>query len=178
MSRPYLVLDVESDGLYGAPLAFGYVVVHPIWGTRLEQGGGCLEELQVVNSWARQNVVPALKSTMQPTAASRKDLLQQFLTVWRRWKERGAILAADVPFPVETRFLHDMIWYCVSVEDVMDTSPYPLLDIESFIRGCGYRPEGGIRLDDELPVHNPVCDARQSARQFLEGLHGVPDRLR
>ena len=82
---------------------------------------------------------------------------------FKRWK-KGAVLVADHPFPVETRFLDGLTRHGVAM-------PYPLIDVASVRLAAGFDPIGTEpRLRNEEPAHNPLADARQSARLLLEAL--------
>jgi hypothetical protein len=49
--------------------------------------------------------------------------------------------------------------------------PYPLYDISTLLLSRNEDPVGIFSRDEtELPKHNPLCDARQSARILLEHL--------
>ncbi len=93
---------------------------------------------------------------------------------WRRWicwKEQGAVLAADCAWPVEARFL------MACVEDSLLErewqGPYPLIDIGSVLLAKELDPVATFsRLPDEVPIHNPLKDAIQSARILLTALNG------
>jgi hypothetical protein len=54
---------------------------------------------------------------------------------------------------------------------VAGDGPYPLVDVASVRLAAGLDPLGAYdRTAGELPVHNPLADARQSARLLLEAL--------
>jgi hypothetical protein len=76
---------------------------------------------------------------------------EAFWETWLAYKDR-VLLAADVPWPVEGRFLNA----CIDQNRRQRTwqGPFPLIE----------------RLEDELPVHNPLADARQSLRILREAL--------
>lgn len=168
MTRLYMVIDVESDGLFGPGFAVGYVVTDERGSDWLDQGL-LLANWRCRTKWVQENVLPALKG-VETTHQWMTRMRTDFWDVWTTWRQRGAIMAADVPFPVEARFLTE----CVHDQEFYRTeqSPYPLLDIDSLRRGVGIvipdLPEP--RLESELPIHNPLADARQSARLLVEAL--------
>jgi hypothetical protein len=94
----------------------------------------------------------------------------EFWNDWTCWRLKGAVLAADCPYPVESKFLLE----CVAdshLRQRTDGSPYPLLDVASVLVAAGKDPTAQYdRLPDEVPLHNPVADARQSARLLMEAL--------
>jgi len=83
-------------------------------------------------------------------------------------KDKGAVLAADVPWPVEARFLAQ----CIDDEPGRKwDGPYPLIDIASVRLAAGLDPLASVeRLAEELPQHDPLCDARQSGRLLVEAI--------
>lgn len=173
MNSIYLVFDVESLGLYGKGFAYGFVVVDEA-GNRLEQGietysswiKRSAADLLPHETWVLENVVPVLPPD---TCDSLQVVRDRFWILWMRWKKQGAYLVADCPFPVESNFLKD----CVRDDLIIRQwdAPYPLLDVASVMYKAGMNPMTFYNLEaDEMPKHNPLCDARQSARLFLEAL--------
>lgn len=165
----YMVFDVESIGLHGEAFAVGYVVVNDE-GERLEQ---CLLHCPVdyavgngVNRrWIDENV-PELNDA-QGACDDPAVVRMAFWQAWLKWKARGATLWADCAWPVEARFLAR----CVD-DDIAEREwqgPYPLHEIATLAFACGRDPLATLdRLPDELPAHNPLTDARQSARLLVE----------
>jgi hypothetical protein len=164
---PVMVLDVESIGLHGEAFAFGYtciaedsVIAHMRWSCPPESAQGSDEDRQ----WVAENV-PAFA----PDCASPKELREMFWQQWLQWRQRGALLAADVAWPVEANFLR------ACVQDDPKTrnwqGPYPLLDIASVLWVAGINPiQSHRRLDGELPAHDPLKDSAQSARLLREAV--------
>jgi hypothetical protein len=79
------------------------------------------------------------------------------------------MLAADCAWPVEARFL------AACVDDQPEQraweGPYPLIDIASVRLAAGLDPLATVeRLPSEMPAHDPLADARQSARLLIEAL--------
>jgi len=165
----YLVFDVESDGLHGEGFAVGWVAIEPdrVGGVPiLWEDGIAVAPAPTANAWIRENVLPHLPEPTHPDARSVRDA---FWRVWDHWSAKGARLAADVAWPVEARFL------AACVDDAPATrawsGPYPLIDISSVRLAAGKDPLGEeARLAEELPAHNPLADARQSARLLAEAL--------
>lgn len=164
----FMVFDVESIGLHGEGFAVGFVVVAPD-GTELDSGAySCLPDMALGDipgrAWIVENV-PA----MEPTHGTPRQVRDAFWTKWREWADKGAALVADCAWPVEARFL------CACVDqDSMNrawSGPYPLHDLASVLFAAGMDPNATYpRLDNELPAHHPLADARQSARLFVEAL--------
>lgn len=189
MTRLFMVIDCESIGLHGETFAVGWVVIN--------QNGEELEHAMLASDfrwakgahygnfdqavldrddfeWVEQHVPESVRDSREYATASHvRDI---FWARWQHWKARGALLAADVPWPVEARFLID----CVRDHLVRRawSGPYPLLDVSSVRLAAGLDPlETVERLPDEEPPHNPLADARQSARLLIEALQRTHPRL-
>ena len=191
--QKYMVFDVESFGLYGEGFAYGYVVIDAMGKIHEERLASCdintTFEAEFINDelhqatftgdewfdsvmndrdWLMANI-PYLEEEpnyfkFDNPEALRKDFLQQ----WNRLKKDGVILIGDCIYPVETNFMAK-VFEDVVINDVSD-SPY-IYDINLI------QELNGIRLPflpSELPHHNPLNDAKQSARVFINAIH---DRL-
>ena len=170
MNEYFLVFDVESIGLHGYGFAVAWVVVDKE-GKLYSEGLFSIPRENIVGmsseyKWAEINIPPlpiTHKSFNELTLAfweKLEELRFEFpdLTVW-----------ADCCWPVETNFLSE----CTtrhSKNDCWD-APYPLFDIATVLQMKGKDPTAHYpRQPDELPAHNPLNDARQSARLLLENL--------
>lgn len=163
------VCDVESVGLRGEGFAAGWCVYDR---HILQEKGICVchpdaaQGNQKDRDWVNENVVPAIASELKTKVAIPAQVRTRFWEAWTKWRGKGAVFVADCPYPVELRFLEDCIkddsdreWY----------APYPLIDVGTIILGKGKDPLANFdRLPEELPKHNPLADALQSARLFLE----------
>lgn len=166
----YLVFDVESVGLHGEGFAVGAVVVDES-GKELSS---CLFVCPIEKAtegktgdleWVNKNIPSLALTDSCPTLVR-----HAFWEFWRVWKEQGAILVADCAWPVEARFLIQ----CVEDDKASRNweGPYPLHDLASMLLAKGKDPTGKFgRLETENPEHNPLMDARQSARILIENLH-------
>lgn len=162
------VFDVESIGLHGEGFAVGFVVVDSD-GNRVDSGLFSCEPSQASGNeegvkWVKANVPPLLVTHEAPC-----QMRAAFWKKWRDWKAKGAMLFADCAWPVEARFL------AACVDDHFREreweGPYPLHEIASVIWACGGDPMlTRERREDELPEHNPLADAIQSARLLFEAL--------
>jgi hypothetical protein len=163
-----MVFDCESVGLHGTTFEVGYVVVG-IDGTELDRGlAGCLPGRVSGNDsgrkWVKENC-----PTMPCQMGSAHSVREWFWNEWCQWREKGAILVADCAWPVEARFLLQ----CVDDMPIDREwkGPYPLHDLASILLACGQDPVRKFdRLPSELPEHNPLNDARQSARILAAAL--------
>ena len=165
----YMVFDIESIGLHGEAFAVGWVVIDD--GTEVDSGfaacpmsnaSGDAED----RAWVVRNCPPLPWECSTPA-----EVRAVFWRAWRRERERCAdvVLVADCAWPVEARFLAA----CVDVDPVVRRwgGPYPLHDVATARLAAGLDPLAiAPRLSNELPVHHPTCDARQSARLFVEAL--------
>lgn len=169
----FFVFDVESIGLHGEGFAVAWVVINKK-GERQEEGMfSCPPEYACGPTKDREWVaqfIPAL----EVTHGDPRDLRSDFWNKWIDWKVKGALLVADCNWPVEARFLS----MCIDdnhKERCWD-GPYPFLDLGSMLFAAEFNPlESFERLQDELPIHHPLADARQSARilqeRILRGWH-------
>lgn len=176
MTKTYLSFDCESCGLFGEVFAVGYVVVNQ-QGQELHDGYlACPVDEEAPEAdlvWVRQNVIPVLPEvqTSCPTYAnceSLPELLQRFWYMWQEYRHLypGIMMVVDCGFPVETGFLHRV---ANEMQLTIQDSPYPVLDVASVLAGAGYDPLAELpREPTELPQHNPVNDARQSARILVQ----------
>jgi hypothetical protein len=170
------VLDVESIGLRGEGFAAGFVVMHEdgrILTERLlscsPDDAGSWDDGVDSRAWVRENC-PAL----DPQFAKPRDLRTAF---WREsavWQSAGATMLADCPYPVEFYFIEQCI---ADNRERTRQAPYPLLDVASVLYAAGMDPVGTFeRKPAELPKHDPLADARQSARLLLEALRALRER--
>jgi len=180
----WFVFDVETIGLYGEAFAVGYVVVDRdgvehaagrIWCHPIEaEGSRATPEADDANrAWVAMNVPWDKWSTADGDGyvSCPRRVREAFWRAWREWRERGAVLAADVPWPCEARFLARGVEEDPRREQ---DAPYPLIDIASVRLDAGHDPIGTFaRRENELPAHDPLADARQSARLLLETIGPV-----
>lgn len=174
MSTPayYFVFDVESVGLHGEGFAVGYVIVDRE-GNQHEQGAySCPMNAARGNpdgfKWCRENIPCQGETHTSPWL-----IRAAFWRRWVAWKALGAVLVADCCWPVEARFLIQ----CVEDNPLEREwqGPYPLHDIATLILAAGDDPTATKdRLPGETPQHDPLCDAKQSARLLLLYLTKTP----
>jgi hypothetical protein len=175
----FFVFDVESVGLHGEPFAVGWVVVDVATGREVSEGifvspvADAAERTAKLSTtsiltdteWVEAHVLPAI-ADVQPIGDV--DMRKMFWCAWKHWEAQGAMLAADVPWPCEARFLMECMRYTWAQAQ---SGPYPLIDVASVRLAKGFDPIATVgRLESEEPPHNPLTDARQSARLLLEAL--------
>lgn len=174
----HMVFDVESIGLHGEGFAVGWVVIDD-GGKRIDQGLVACPKDWASGTWFDHDWVSANVTTEVPDglplyglAQSPKDVRDAFWEQWMRWKAEGAELWADCAWPVEARFLIA----CIEDDKVHRKweGPYPLHDIATLALAKGHDPvRTWDRQSDEEPAHNPLMDARQSARILHELLNNA-----
>lgn len=170
----FMVFDVESIGLHGEGFAVGATVVDERGLTLEHYLYACNPDLAAGDAagraWVAQNC-PVIPSN----CGSPRGVRNQFWKAWLKWKDRGAALVADCAWPVEARFL------IACVEDALEerewSGPYPLHELTSFMVAAGMDPMATYdRLPDE-PMHDPLGDAKQSARLLLQALAHAPTEV-
>lgn len=147
--------------------------------------------------WVAEHVIepppgslPLPKSFMTPTELR----VWWWTRIWAPERELDTRMWGDVPWPVEARFLIDCVedyrpprpvrkplaLPAVGERSALDldpseacwNGPYPLWCVRTYMLAAGMLVTGGVvgdeRLADELPEHNPLTDARQSARLLLK----------
>ncbi len=172
----YMVFDVESAGLHGEGFAWGYVVMED--GVECEACYGFVDEVPPCSeedrAWVESNVLAAMdRESTYYRADSLKELRANFWEHWMRWKAKGAQLVTDCGWPVEANFLSA----CIADDPYARKwdGPYPLLDLSSVLLAARLDPVGTFdRLPNEMPAHDPLRDARQSARVLIETLSSLP----
>lgn len=185
----FLVFDVESVGLYGDGFAVGWVVID-LDGKEHESGLLATDWTEFTRydpfdaRWVRNNVPP-----MPITHKHVDDLRSEFFNVIQRWHinsdeayrhhPKAHSFWADWGYPVEARFLadcrHTGFWkanasYRSVVEIPRHAMPAPLQEIATICLAADINPDDFPCLPDELPQHNPMNDARHSARLLVKAL--------
>ena len=166
----WMVFDVESIGLHGPAFAVGWVVIDRV-GMEHEAGElytppAPIRAATDDHAWIAANVT---HSECAVQCDSAEDVRSRFWERFAHWREHGAVLCAEVPWPVEASFLSD----CIndSYFDRKWAGPYPLIDVASVRYAAGLDPLATEpRLPGEMPAHNALADARQSARLLMEAL--------
>lgn len=175
MPKLFFVFDVESVGLHGQGFYVGVVVIEESGHVLDCFSCGCLSDDALGSSfesreWVSKNVPPLPSSPLSGPRAVR-DLFWKY---WTHWKEKGAVMAADCAWPVEARFLLECVDDELKAREW--SGPYPLIDIGSVLLAAGVDPLKKFhRLPEELPEHNPLADARQSARVLTTALRDIND---
>lgn len=199
--RRRLVFDCESVGLHGEAFAVGYVlllgeqIIDESWAyCPPSRARGTREG----RDWVREHCPWAEQGLSEPIRQEHKlPPGRRFLSpgelgswFWDRWleqRDQGAELWADVPWPVEARFLIDVIeaaregrsnpaeygMVVSSPPSARETQgPYPLFDVRTYVEALvSGRPEvegsAAEGVDATVLVHHPIADARVSVQRLL-----------
>lgn len=166
--KTFFIFDVESMGLQGEAFAVGGGVYFDN-GAALWEFQFCVDPRDVNGTdsarlWVTENV-PLMEITHRGVTGMRSA----FWEMWQKAKAGGAIMAVDVGWPVEARFLAA----CVD-DDLANREydgPYPIFEIATARLLAGFDPVGTCdRTPSEMPPHNPLADARHSARLLSKAL--------
>lgn len=176
MTNVFMVFDVESVGLHGDAFAVAWCVVDrdgkDLGSACYWTNSGRVDGDPEGRAWVEANVtVPSVGHVR-----SAHEMRSRFWEAWEQTKRSEGILVADCAWPVEARFL------LACIEDDIDSrrwsGPYPLHDLASIRLAAGLDPLAcEERLPLELPAHNPLADARQSARLLIEALNILDRRI-
>jgi hypothetical protein len=163
----FMVFDVESIGLHGDGFAVGYVVVDATGKELASARYSCPPDVASGSDEARAWVAENIPS-FQPTNTSPPEVRAEFWDDWREWSDK-ALLFADCLWPVEARFLAQCVDDAPASREWQ--GPYPFFEIASVLLAAGKNPTDTFeRLPTEIPRHDPLADARQSARLLIENL--------
>ncbi|MHB1417198.1 MAG: hypothetical protein ACYC1C_18285 [Chloroflexota bacterium] len=166
----FLVFDIESIGLHGEAFAVGYVLVDGE-GRELESGIFACPPAQARGQESQRSWVEEHVPSLPLTHDNPRGVRDAFWSLWMEAKGKGAQLVAEIAWPVETNFLSACVQDLPAQrEKESDTLLYDL-STARLVRGLG-SADKEERLPDELPKHNPLADAMQTARLFVSALKG------
>ena len=166
-----LAIDCEATSLHGPVFAVGAVLLGEDWRKPLATIGLRCPPQRGPSTWVNENVVPKIEHlTEAPSAQGMMDAFWEFFAKNRE----GAIIVADVPWPVETRFLSDVINNKGEImydEGRGKLAPYPLYDLATILASLGIDPDVDREkylTEDFFTLglggkHNPVYDAAVTA---------------
>jgi hypothetical protein len=172
----FFVFDVESIGLHGEGFAAGWTIINKE-GKEVDYGCVAVDRRVAAGRHEDREWVDKNIPEIEITHPSKRLMRESFWRSWTEWKAKGAVMAADCPWPVEARFLAE----CVDDDRGRRgwDGPYPFIDIASVLLACGKDPLATYgRNESELPAHDPLADARQSARLLAECILIPGQRLR
>lgn len=169
LKNAFFVFDVESVGLHGE----GFAVAGGVYidGAAQSEFRFCCP-LDTAKgepddrAWVIQNV-----PLMDVTHRSPQGLRLAFWAEWEKAKCQydGIVMAGECIWPVEASF----VTACIADDPVTRrwAGPYPLHEIASLMLAAGMDTMATYdRMDSELPKHDPLADARQSARLLATAL--------
>jgi hypothetical protein len=172
---PFFVFDVESIGLHGQAFAVAGGIYTRDGNTLREFAFHCFRcradgELSD-REWVEKNVTT---SDLSAFVECPRDVRAMFWRVWMDAKETypGITMAVECGWPVEARFLNA----CIDDDrgERNWSGPYPMHEIASIMLAAGMDPMATYeRLPNELPAHEPLADARQSARLLAIALKSL-----
>ncbi len=165
----FFVFDVESVGLHGE----GFAVAGGIYidGAAQSEFRFCcpVEEAQGSDTdreWVKENV-----PVMEITHRTPKQVREAFWTEWARAKLRypGITMAGECIWPVEAAFVANCVYQNREARNW--EGPYPFHEIASIMLAAGMNPMATYeRRESEKPAHEPLADARLSARLLHEAM--------
>lgn len=169
----WMVFDVESVGLHGEGFAVGWVLIDDR-GIEYASGHYACDPREA-RAESPESLAWVQKNCSHPVNCEGPLLVRTaFYENYRDYNGRDipgrtCTLAADVPWPVEARFLAQVF---DDYPERRGHAPYPLIDIASVRLAAGLNPLATCRrYPEEMPAHSPLADARQSARLLLEALN-------
>lgn len=169
---PFFVFDVESVGLHGEAFAVaGGIYINAAAQSEfrfccpLEEAKGDDDDRE----WVKANV-PVMEITHRTT----KELRHAFWAEWCQAVLRypDIKMAGECIWPVEAGF----VTACVKDNTVTRKwqGPYPFYEISSFMAAAGMDPMATYEREaSEKPAHEPLADARQSARLLATALRSL-----
>lgn len=185
----FLVFDVESVGLYGDGFAVGWVVIDP--DGKEHESGLFVSDWRKAKAFNQKGAIEWVETNLPPmeiTHQNRESLCFDFFNVLQRWLLNGreknhpkvCSIWADWGYPVEARFLtrcREAAYWMIE-DDPSWLMPAPLQEIDTLRMAAGFIDHGDPRLPDELPEHNPLNDARYSARIMLKAMARLKEQSR
>lgn len=162
----FFIFDVESVGLHGEGFAAAGGVYTPegvalqefAFHTHPDNARGSADD----RKWVKSNVTVAPVSIEMTDARFVRDAF------WETWMSAvadfpGVVMAAECGWPVEAHFLAACVDDSPTVRNWK--GPYPLHEIASIMLMANMDPMATYtRQENELPAHEPLADARLSAR--------------
>lgn len=190
-----MVFDVESVGLNGEGFAVGFVILESdgtfgeahratcrpddaagVYVICRPSGSGqdaMLAKAEMLDrQWVAHNC--PFVGDEAVTFANPKPLRAWFWKHWQRFRSEGCLLWADCCYPVETTFLADCVRDHMPGDladgrgDTRFNAPFPLCDVAMLRVAIGDADptRNTTRHADDEPAHDPLNDARHSAREL------------
>lgn len=186
LDRDLIIIDVESNGLYGQPFCVGAVL--------MDQGGRILSQFlgrcgidQVEDAWVLKHVLPALEinENYPNLNGLEKGFIQWFVSVHGEDRLTPRVIV-DMGFPVDGGFLYRLgIRKDVHGERWQETAPYPLYDLGSILAGLGIDPDidrqefaGPLIGVSRGAKHNPLWDAELTGLCLIRAMRPALELLK
>lgn len=173
-NNSFFVIDAESIGLYGEVFAIAGGVYLSNGAAQWEFSISCdpdrCEGADEDRKWVYENV-----PVMTETHRTPKALRDEFWKIWLKAKINGSVMAAECLYPVEA----GLVAACVRDDpNRKQDAPYPFHEIASYMAAAGMNPmQSYSRTASEDVAHNPLCDARQSARLLSEAIQQLTEDI-
>lgn len=165
----FFVFDAESIGLHGEHFAVAGGVYLPNGAAQWEFRYACSAEYcrgdESDREWVNENV-PMIDATHRGGLSMRDAFWEQWMKAKAQYP--GIAMAAECAWPVEA----GLVARCIADDpDRKWQGPYPFHEIASFMAAAGMDPMANYdRMPSEMPKHDPLADARQSARLLAEAI--------
>lgn len=166
----FFIFDVESIGLHGEGFAVAGGVYSDKGAAQYEFQFACppeqAEGKPADRDWVMTNVL-----MLEVTHRTPNGVREAF---WAQWMEAKGkypdiVMAGECIWPVEAGFVARCVY--TDQEKRNWEGPYPFHDIASIMASAGMDPMvTRDREPSELPAHNPMADARQSARLLAKAI--------
>jgi hypothetical protein len=166
---PFFVFDVESIGLHGE----GFAVAGGVYinGSGQSEFRFCCPTEEAKGDpddreWVKANV-PPMEITHRNPAGIREDFWSKWIEAKEKYPE--ITMAGECIWPVEAGFVSRCVQQFMGGRKW--SGPYPFHDITSVMLAAGMDPMATYeREESEKPAHEPLADARLSARLLSEAL--------
>lgn len=166
---PFFVFDVESIGLHGEAFAVaGGVYIN---GSAQSEFRFCCPTESAEGDDDDREWIKANVPVMEITHRDPVGIREAFWSRWTEAKERypNIVMAGECIWPVEAGFVASCIRQ--QIKDRKWSGPYPFHEIASFMLAAGMDPMATYeRTASEMPAHEPLADARLSARLLAQAL--------
>ena len=168
----FFIFDVESAGLHGE----GFAVAGGVYinGAAQSEFRFCCPPEEAEGEEADRDWVKANVPVMEITHRDPRGIREAFWAKWMEAKKQypGIKMAGECIWPVEAGFVARCIYQ--DKEKRNWEGPYPFHEIASFMQAAGMDPMATYeRKASEKPAHEPLADARLSARLLTEALETI-----
>jgi hypothetical protein len=182
--QKFFIFDAESVGLHGQTFAVAGGIYdingNAVPGSEFIFDCGPHPGMAVPGrekedlEWVEANVVTREGAVL---CATPNEVRHKFWQLWQMAKAGfpGILMFVECGWPVEARFLLE----CIGDDPLTRNweGPYPMHEIASVMLAAGMNPmETYERLPEEMPPHEPLADARLSARLLVTALMDLQEK--